>query len=318
MIISKTQINPFKFAIIGLALISYLLFQILYSTTAYVSYQHQNALLAEKVSKRVALDLPLLQIANQSMKQVANKQAITDYQNNINQQLANKDLPLRLVQIQGVPSRESDNFIGVTDTVLLTTPYQQVEVELERKPFHLVSSLSLLPLLGSLFILAFAFPALKRWRNNHKEALPEQKEEPKLIVNLNNRTLTNSVDGKSVQMSNKPFCFYVALLDYCCKSDDATLNHNKNLPPELLELASRNFYRLIELGHTIRKRPDFSANLDKMLSEIRAALDEIYKDTPELKAPYYPPKAQGEGSRSKLHNYALEGVDAENLEFIGK
>ncbi|MBC3765379.1 hypothetical protein [Neptunicella marina] len=314
---SIQRINPIQFAIAGSAIALYAFFQLLFSTAAYFSYQHQIEIITGKVINRVALDLPLLQIANKPMKQVANKQAIIDYQQNINQQLESQKFPVRIAYIQGVDAPENKGFNGIISTQVLTTPYQKVELGLDGIPFPFISSLSFYPVIGSVLIMLVSLPLINRWKKEHRQ-VPERIEEPKLIINLNNRTLTNSADGKSVQMSNKPFCFYVALLDYCSKSDDATLNHNKNLPPELLELASRNFYRLIELGHTIRKRPDFSSNLDKMLSEIRAALDEIYKDTPELKSPYYPPKAQGEGSRSKLHNYALEGIDANSLEFIGK
>jgi hypothetical protein len=82
-------------------------------------------------------------------------------------------------------------------------------------------------------------------------------------------------------------------------------------------LANKSFGRLIELGHTKRKRPDFNANLDKTLSEIRAALDEVFAGYTEEKEIYYPPRAQGEGSRSKQHSYALSEIKLEDIEIIG-
>ena len=84
-----------------------------------------------------------------------------------------------------------------------------------------------------------------------------------------------------------------------------------------MTLANKSFGRLIELGHTKRKRPDFNANLDKTLSEIRAALDEVFADFPEEKDTFYPPRAQGEGSRSKQHSYALVSIKEDNIEIIG-
>jgi hypothetical protein len=76
--------------------------------------------------------------------------------------------------------------------------------------------------------------------------------------------------------------------------------------------------RLMELGHTKRKRPDFNANLDKTLSEIRAALDEVFAGYSEEKTRYYPPRAQGEGSRSKQHSYALPVLHHADIQIIGE
>ena len=78
------------------------------------------------------------------------------------------------------------------------------------------------------------------------------------------------------------------------------------------------FYRLIELGHTIRKRPNFNSSLEKTLSEIRAALDDVFSEHPEQKELYYPPKAYGEGSRSRLHSYGLVNIGKGNIEIKGK
>ena len=96
------------------------------------------------------------------------------------------------------------------------------------------------------------------------------------------------------------------------------LNQNKDVPEELLTLANKYFYRLVELGHTIRKRPNFTNSLEKTLSEIRAALDEVWQEQPEIKETYYPPKAHGEGSRSRLHHYGLKAIEIADIEVIGK
>ena len=119
-------------------------------------------------------------------------------------------------------------------------------------------------------------------------------------------------------LANKPLCFYTALIEFCIAHPDILLNQNKELPSELITLANKYFLRLTELGHTIRKRPNFSNSLEKTLSEIRAALDEIFVDDVELKALLFPPKAHGEGSRSKLHHYGLKLQNMELVEIIGK
>ena len=111
----------------------------------------------------------------------------------------------------------------------------------------------------------------------------------------------------------------MALVEFCIENPDVVLNQNKDVPEELLTLANKYFYRLVELGHTVRKRPNFTNSLEKKtLSEIRAALDDVWQDQPEVKDVYYPPKAHGEGSRSRLHHYGLKNITLENIEVIGK
>ena len=129
--------------------------------------------------------------------------------------------------------------------------------------------------------------------------------------------LGNSVNDTVVILQNKPLCFYTALVKYCTENPEHPLPPHKDVPIELIALANKAFARLIELGHTKRKRPDFNANLDKTLSEIRASLDEVFALYPEEKERYYPPRAQGEGSRSKQHSYALTHLSPDDVEIIG-
>ncbi|WP_416306020.1 hypothetical protein [Neptunicella sp. SCSIO 80796] len=294
----------------------FILFQGIYSTSALISYKDNSRLYALNLETRIALDLPWLQLANEQMKQVANATSVRLYMDNMNQQFVTQHAPVRINALQKI--QVTEEIKGQELLIPLVTPERTVPLKIVILPFRFADSFSPLSLLASLLLVYLSRRQLKLWGTPHSDNETDNKPRPKLIINLHERTLTNSFDNRTVQLSNKPFCFYIALLDYCLRFDNAALNHNKNLPTELLELANRYFYRLIELGHTIRKRPDFSSNLDKMLSEIRAALEEIYQDCPDLKAPYYPPKAQGEGSRSKLHNYALEQLTEDGLEFIGK
>jgi hypothetical protein len=139
-----------------------------------------------------------------------------------------------------------------------------------------------------------------------------------LILDLENKCLRLGDSNASVFLPNKPLCFYAALLTYCQQHPGARLCQHAPLPAELLTLANQYFLRLIALGHTIRKRPDFDMNLEKMLSEIRAALDELLMEYPEHKSLFYPPKALGEGSRSKVHNFALLHIAEAHWSIKGK
>ena len=104
-----------------------------------------------------------------------------------------------------------------------------------------------------------------------------------LNVHAKDKTLSNRVDDKVVALQNKPLCFYTALVKFCIEYPNQPLPPHKDVPHELMILANKSFGRLIELGHTKRKRPDFNANLDKTLSEIRAALDEVFAGFTEEK-----------------------------------
>ena len=124
-----------------------------------------------------------------------------------------------------------------------------------------------------------------------------------LQIHLPSRRLVHLQSGNSAELANKPLCFYLALIQYCSDTPNVFLSQHKALPPELLELCERYFRRMNELGHAIRKRPDFNKNLEKTLSEIRASLDQVFIDDQDQKIAFYPKKAIGEGSRSKVHNF---------------
>ncbi|MBN7819481.1 hypothetical protein [Bowmanella yangjiangensis] len=304
-----------------LFLISLIILQIIYFVAANQAHQRQAQTLSLALEKRIALDLPWLRLPNDVMNSVADEQSVRRYLDQLNQQAAENGYAIRALALQGISATEPDgDFASQEQARELHVPGQTLSLKLGFKTFTLLDGLSAYPLLAALlFTLLVTRPHEQNGQQDNTDREPEALPAvPKLVVNLRERTLCNSLDDRQVQLSNKPFCFYVALLEYCLQHENAALNHNKNIPDELLDLANRYFYRLIELGHTIRKRPDFSTNLDKMLSEIRAALDDVFRDCPEVKAPFYPPKAQGEGSRSKLHNYALEQLRTEDLEIIGK
>ena len=139
-----------------------------------------------------------------------------------------------------------------------------------------------------------------------------------LQIDLKEKKLRNTINNAEVYLANKPLCFYCALIDFCVEHPDQFLNPNKDLPDEFLHLTNKYFNRLMDLGHTIRKRPNFSNNVEKTLSEIRAALDEVFHNDIDKKNIFSPPKAIGEGSRSKAHNVSLQALEPNKIVFIGK
>jgi hypothetical protein len=278
----------------------------------------------DKIKARISLDLQFLDVGNQTLRTPPNQDTLKGYLKRINTILSEQQTGVWLVSLQSVTANTAGQPENARLTqLILENSEQTVNVQLATKPLYHYLAFSPLALIAALLIS----PAFVKVRASQRRAvkaatlaqpLPIVKLTPKLTVNLNEKTLGNGVNDVTVQLQNKPLCFYTALLHYCIENPNSVLLHHKDIPPELTHLASKVFSRLMELGHTKRKRPDFNANLDKTLSEIRAALDEVFAGFSEEKARYYPPRAQGEGSRSKQHSYALPILHLSDIHIIGE
>ena len=293
-------------------------FQVAFSSGKYFQNKSDVNLYIGSVEKRIALDLPKLKLANPLFKTVNHPASVREYLEQINSHLSEISAPVRIQSLHGVTLEQT-----LSDTLVereLQTTEQTIKLtiaELENKT--LAQGTVFAPIFAIVFVFLCRRHLASREQAEPDAALAEvEKPTLRLVINLHNKTISNGVDSLSVSLSNKPFCFYAALVDYCTEHESPILNHNKEVPEEILHLANKYFYRLIELGHTKRKRPDFGTNLDKTLSEIRSALDEVFHDYIEEKDKFSPPKAQGEGSRSKIHNYAIEHLNPDQVLFIGK
>lgn len=302
-----------------IVLFSFFMFNLIYGLAVHQGKNNNQQLIVNQIENRIALDLPKLRLANKRFNTVAHNGSVEQYLSAINQQLSDSGAYIRLASLQTV----SDSQLPMEGTVTeysLQTADQNIPYQILELPLPLSMYLSIYPFLAFAIVLILYLIARHFNRGDESEngESSQQPVQARLVIDLLKKTINNGVDDRQIHLSNKPFCFYIALLQYCMNNPHPQLNHNKNVPDDLIALANKYFYRLIEIGHTKRKRPDFSTNLDKTLSEIRAALDDVFHDFPDEKDRYYPPKAQGEGSRSKLHNYALELLIEENIEFIGK
>lgn len=270
----------------------------------------------EAVALRVAIDMNRLPVADTFLHYAGNETELREYINSLNTVLDAQDARLTVLDINTSGAGQGEK----SEVLTLSAPHRNFYVAVsldDTKP----KSAYIFPL-----VMAFIGVAVFNWvrrkgiearvsSNQTLEKLPEFK----LVIDLYSKTVTTNRDKLvSVQLANKPLCFYLALVEFCDVNPDTVLNQNKEMPKELLELADKYFYRLVELGHTIRKRPNFTNSLEKTLSEIRAALDEVLEAFPEKKVLFYPPKAHGEGSRSKLHSYGLSGVKKSDIDIIGK
>jgi hypothetical protein len=269
------------------------------------------------IENRIAKDLSRLPLPDPSKSSAGNLLAIENYIAKLNQQIENLSLEPKLLAIQ------SDKFNFESSRQIIKksfqTPNKKITFVYSVKKASLWDYFSLAALLAA---LGFYFLIEYRYKlKSHKQKVTieqDNEERARLVIDLEKKLLINSRTHATVPLANKPLCFFTALIEYCVLHPDVLLNQNKDLPEELVSLSNKYFYRLTELGHTIRKRPNFSNSLEKTLSEIRAALDEILLDDLQLKEMFFPPKAHGEGSRSKLHHYGLKEIDTELIEVIGK
>lgn len=308
-----------KWRLVGVFLIIWGVLQAAYWSGTHYKQAALHARFISSIETRIALDLPKLELANPKFGIVAHNASVRDYLSAINDSLISLDSPIRVAKLQDIEVLSG----AETDTIVRTldTADRQVTLMLLTMPGHWREYFSFLAL-----ALAVLLTYVSRSLFASNKQIEQQQDldevvlqaQARLIINLHNKTIRNGLDDIAVALPNKPFCFYAALVDYCLQQESPKLNHNKEVPEELILLANKYFYRLIELGHTKRKRPDFGTNLDKTLSEIRSALDEVFHDYADAKDIFYPPKAQGEGSRSKIHNYALERITAEQVEIFGK
>ncbi|MEL0646064.1 hypothetical protein V6248_01390 [Pseudoalteromonas agarivorans] len=285
--------------------------------------QQANKQKITQIEKQIALDLPLLDLSNELLRHSGNKSAVLNYIKKLNTHINSGGLTVIAISPKHEfepplePTQVSRTLKSNSGAVLVVFEIDEAYLTAQTVSFHFlffIMSLLISVWLKHVFAYKLTQDLLK------SEDLHTAEQQPlTLIIDLNNKTVSiNYKSDLQVSLANKPLCFYLALVEYCSNHSDVLLYHSKNVPDELIELANKYFYRLVELGHTVRKRPNFNNSLEKTLSEVRAALDEVLIEYPDQKELYYPPKAYGEGSRSRLHSYALTNIVNANVEILGK
>lgn len=280
---------------------------------------------SDEIKHRISLDVATLDLGKENQVSVANKEGILRYIEYLNDYLSDHAFPMRVKSIDGIiESTLPDEFVRI-HTMRLSTNDEFVSVELVGLSWFSEIPFSILAILCGLIYIVLSSekhenelsePEINVKQNRNTKDL--EVKYPKLVIDLKQKALylNSHLNTPPVQLSNKPFCFYIALIKVCTSDNHEPLVHHEPIPPLLLEYADATFKKLMNLGHTKRRQPDFSNNLDKTLSEIRAALDEVFETCPLEKNHFYPPKAQGEGSRTKRHSYAIESLDENSLIFI--
>lgn len=313
----KVMLNVSRKKLILFAFISFVAFQTSYAISKFKSGNTAKSQLSVLIENRIAKDLSRLPIPDLTKSSAGNVLAIENYIAKLNKHIEKLPLEPKLLAIQSETYHWQSERQLIKDS--FQTPNRTIDFVYSVKKATVWDYFSLLAFLTSVgfyFLLEYRYKL--KFEKQNVTIDQDNEERARLVIDLEKKLLINSRTHASVPLANKPLCFFTALIEYCVSHPDVLLNQNKDLPDELVVLSNKYFYRLTELGHTIRKRPNFSNSLEKTLSEIRAALDEILSDDLALKEMFFPPKAHGEGSRSKLHHYGLKEIDVEFVEVIGK
>ncbi len=310
---------------------SLILFYFVYFLSLANAHNKELETVKHEIVTRIALDLPIIPIEKRWLNEVGDEEQIQAYISLLNKFGETQGWNTKVTSI--TTTLPSTNYLrphysdreksSAAETAKLEyetlfSVEQNIYVLFDSNKKLPVGWLSVFPLLFSICLFGFIL-----YRDKCKEQLkPMELRRPQtpllLTIDLRSKLLISDKSGKETPLSNKPLCFYCALVEFCIANPGVNLNLNKDLPEEFLLLSQKYFYRLIELGHTIRKRPNFESNLDKTLSEIRAALEDVFEQDIAAKERLVPPKAIGEGSRSKIHSFSLINVNQEFVNIIGK
>jgi len=313
--VSVIKSHRFSYLFSKLMIITLMLFQLLYTLSSYLKNLEYIEDVNHVIRERVALDLP--NIKSHLPLQVRKDGYQPLYLFDLNEKLKSQGIKHHVVVISKASDELEFRELNLSQLTLSTVDNVYF-VGVSTPQEEWLVYFSIWPWLAAIL---FSFVVSYHTLNNRKLAVlvaPNEVDPCILKIDLKQKSLLNPMTGKIVPLANKPLCFYTGLIDYCIRHPDASLNPNKELPEELDMLSRKYYKRLVELGHTIRKKPSFANNLEKALSEIRAALDELYADDLVSKQLVFPKKAIGEGSRSKAHSYALDGIERAMVDVIGR
>lgn len=308
---------------VSLVFIAIVIFsQLIFSLSQLLAFKHSLEHALGQIETRVALDSAYLDLGDPATQQTSNSESVRSYIDAINQyitaHLEIDNFSVKSISFEYPQDLAPNSLFGLRANPhrVLQTGNFDIHIRTHIPGFFEPLQFNWFGLLLGAFVAVFIAKKIEA-KTQRQEAMANITPSANLRIDLNQKRLVNIATNESITMQNKPLCFFTALVEFCIQHPDQELLHHKDVPLELVSSANKAFGRLIELGHTKRKRPDFNANLEKTLSEIRAVLDMVFSNNEACKERFYPPRAQGEGSRSKQHSYALTKISREHIEILG-
>lgn len=296
--------------------------QLIFSLSQLMAFKHSLEHALSQIEIRVALDSAYLDLGDPSTQQTSNSISVQSYIDELNlyitDTLAIDNFSVDSISFEYPQQTVPKPIIDLRANPHRVLPTGNFDIHIKTTIPGLFESLKFnwIGLIFGILVVIFIRRKVEA-KVKRQERLANIVPSANLRIDLHQKVLINLATNESVSMQNKPLCFFTALVEYCIQHPNQDLLHHKDVPLELVTRANKAFGRLIELGHTKRKRPDFNANLEKTLSEIRAVLDMVFNANESCKERFYPPRAQGEGSRSKQHSYALTKIQSVHVEILG-
>ena len=232
-----------------------LLCSVFYYSVSYKQQQVQKLNIAT-IEKQVALDLPLLELSNELLKYSSNIDNINSYLEQLNSQLIGTNLLLLNIVAD---KKLSTTLTGAQFFTRLTTSIGPVFLVFDIKPqpwpwryiYYYVAIFMLSAFVSHWLKTVITIEQKSKQLATLQPEPVEESKSPVLVINLNTKTVSVNINPQyQVCLANKPLSFYLALIEFCNSNSDVVLSHNKDVPDELIELANKYFYRLVELGHT--------------------------------------------------------------------
>ena len=296
--------------------------QLVFSVSQLLAFKHSLEHALSQVETRIALDSAYLDLGDPATQQISNSESVERYIDAINGYISEtidiEGFSVDSISFEYPQQQTINNFLGLRANPhrVLQTGSFDIHIKTNIPGFFEPLKINWFGLLLGVLVTIFIARKIEA-KTQRQELMAKVVPSANLRIDLHQKRLINIATNESISMQNKPLCFFTALVEFCIQHPNQELLHHKDVPLELVSRANKAFGRLIELGHTKRKRPDFNANLEKTLSEIRAVLDMVFSNNESCKERFYPPRAQGEGSRSKQHSYALTKISAEHIEIHG-
>lgn len=177
-------------------------------------WSHQSSIhqAVDKVERRISLDSAFLDVGNSTLNTPVNQFAIIRYLEKLNKALKDGGYPVLVKSIQNVEDDKED-FTSYSSIINANFENAEQTITAEIRAVGTLSALSFswTALLSSLLLTPIFSVSnkVKKKPKSLEEVIPPS---PKLVINLQEKTISNGIDDKVVTLQNKPLCFYTALV----------------------------------------------------------------------------------------------------------
>ena len=188
--------SPLKLTVVVFLLVVSL--QIASLIGQYFAHQSSIQRAIDVVERRISLDSAFLDVGNETLNTPENRYTIGRYIERLNRVIEEAQLPVIVSEIQGVPTKLDASAFPVQHRTKFQNAEQTIDILVNNKAPVSELSVSWLSLLLALLVAPlFAFTNRKKRVQSKLEelVLPHK---PKLVINLQEKTISNGIDDRIV------------------------------------------------------------------------------------------------------------------------